>query len=327
MRRLRAFTLVELLVVIGIIAVLVGILMPALSAARRQSLSVKCLASLREIGNGFQMYADTYKGFWPCAVHDWGCITPAPTATFSYPQPAGTPWLPLPSGRQLRWQDRILPFISNIKDVDDYKEIVTKVPNDALRSSSVLWGCPAYRSQDVYEVGNPVDDQVRNGYSMNVYVSLPEQSLNRNRPYIQGTNPPFTGSLAVTNQAGRYYKAIEWKKSSERLLIGEGLAYFIQMSPVARTASSFNPAIHPWWPFKNQTDGKNTMGPPTSNWENNCFFWVEGSRHAPPNVSQKTTYSKPYMNALFCDGHAESVSVKQAWQAICNPGGNDAPGW
>jgi prepilin-type N-terminal cleavage/methylation domain-containing protein/prepilin-type processing-associated H-X9-DG protein len=321
MSRRKAFTLVELLVVIGIIAVLIGILMPSLSAARRQAQSVKCLASLKEIGNGFAMYASTYNGFWPCAVHDWGCITPAPTATYTYPATPGGPWLPLPPGRQLRWQDRILPFISNIKDVDDYKEIVTKVPNDVLRSTSVLWGCPSYRSQDGYDLGNPVDDQVRNGYAMNVYVSLPEQSLNRNRPYIQGTNPPFQGSLATSNQAGRYYKVTEWKKPSDRLLIGEGLAYFIQMSPAARPPNKINPSIHTWWPFKN------TMGPPTSNWENNCYFWVESTRHAPSGTTQQQTWNKAYMNALFCDGHAEPVSVKQAWQAICNPGGNDAPNW
>ncbi len=58
MKPRSAFTLIELLVVISIIALLISVLLPALSRTREQARTVLCLARLRELSHGWHMYAD-----------------------------------------------------------------------------------------------------------------------------------------------------------------------------------------------------------------------------------------------------------------------------
>ena len=72
MRRNKGFTLIEIMAVMAIILILLALIMPALTSARKQARKMECLSNLRQIGAAIQAYAMDSKGKFPTsqAVYD-----------------------------------------------------------------------------------------------------------------------------------------------------------------------------------------------------------------------------------------------------------------
>jgi prepilin-type N-terminal cleavage/methylation domain-containing protein/prepilin-type processing-associated H-X9-DG protein len=190
------FTLVELLVVIGIIAVLISVLMPALQSARRSANNIKCLSALRTIGQGFEIYGNVYKGVWPAAR--------------DHRDADSTKWH--------RWTDLIQPFISGRKDLKNY----TEIGKEEARRNSILWGCPEWTKSNEYDASKSATDaeNVYNGYGMQYYP----------RYFETGKAADLANASSATSPSP-YHKAVIWKRNgSIRGLVADSRWDIIQLS-------------------------------------------------------------------------------------------------
>ena len=277
--RHRAFTLVELLVVIGIIAILIGILLPSLNSARRAANSTKCLAALRQIGDAFKLYAIDSKGVWPVAAY-----------RLPDPQTTAQPWL--------AWTDMIAPYVRG----SSRGSTASRLTLTEIRRSSPLWGCPEWARTFDYDkaAGALSATNVYTGYGMNY---LPPPWLESNKTAADNKKQAI---VTASIPDGTWWKYTVWgKKGSDRLLIADSTVEFIYTPP---TFSRATVLFQPYDPAN--------FGAPN--------FWVDGSRHLKPGTKKAVALGSKGINALFVDGHATNVSVPEAWNAIYNPGSDNA---
>jgi prepilin-type N-terminal cleavage/methylation domain-containing protein/prepilin-type processing-associated H-X9-DG protein len=293
-----AFTLVELLVVIGIIAILIAILLPALQAARRQANTVKCLAQMRQFGTVFLIYANDNQGYYPMSFHSY-----APSGD-SFGAPAGRI-------RAKRWPDFIGKYLNNGRPVNWDGTGVANASQDTVTSikseRSIFWGCPSYQdNQRTYIVDpfpawhiNTTSSPFHFGYAMNQYCFAPAPTaVNPNTKYANWTYRAGSGAITSTGASGWYYKQSQYKRPAERCLIADNAHRDMSITPT-----------NPWWYAFPGWSGKEMPPVPDI-----FSFTLDFNRHGKLPMGNK--YTDKTINVLFVDGHAATVSCKEAQNSV-----------
>lgn len=209
-RRL-GFTLVELLVVIGIIAVLIAILLPTIQKARQKGQQVVCMSNLTQIYGYMQMYCNNNKGFlFP--------VGPADSA--GHPGTVGTQYMP-----HLRWPSvlcdvRLTPKYPINEAAYDAADATSRSAGDTSTSLAVLWATYDAEMFSPKIVRCPTDIDPWEWHSYVV-----------NHELVQQDNPVRFGS---GNKAGR--------SSSELIIAGEKRShvrdYYMERPSEASTAGA-----------------------------------------------------------------------------------------
>jgi prepilin-type N-terminal cleavage/methylation domain-containing protein/prepilin-type processing-associated H-X9-DG protein len=314
MRRTRAFTLVELLVVIGIIAVLVGILLPTLSGVRRQAEQTKCATALREIGMAVLNYVNDNRGYMiPARVSNnynldgirYGAASEVPNVSTVTPA---------------YWISFLAKYVTKGK----VGTASTTGWEAAEAQKTVLWGCPTFERYVSNTIGG--FNRIQNGYGFNYTPTYTANDPPLMQTYPRGyadnslgpNRPGLNSILASTNQwrqptptSGTWFKANRYTKPAQRVLVADGQFWIIE---------AYAPPLNGDIPPQKIYNNTNTYSDGISG-QTLYDFYRHGKyppieRHGPGGYYSKVGGKVAY-NILYCDGHVSGTQDRRdAYRAM-----------
>ncbi|MDB5295040.1 MAG: hypothetical protein JWO31_1023 [Phycisphaerales bacterium] len=210
------FTLVELLVVIGIIALLISILLPSLNAAREQANSIKCLSNLRQLSLAMATYTSTHKGtLIPADVQD----AKFPVSGLANKQDVNETWATILVGEGYL----TYPESKSLTDVPSAGNVF-QCPSGILEMSASTFNgstVPASRTDGQGAMGQShVSTRMRPDNVVFVWYGINSTNAVTYKTPYRRVNIDANGAMTTINS---YHKANEIRKSSEMIALFDGL--------------------------------------------------------------------------------------------------------
>jgi prepilin-type N-terminal cleavage/methylation domain-containing protein/prepilin-type processing-associated H-X9-DG protein len=281
--RTRGFTLVELLVVIGIIAVLVGILLPTLNKARLAAQTVSCKSNLRQLVLATQMFASEHQSFLPQAENN------------------GSP-------RMQGWNTRLGTRWDYADNLWSWEYVLMK----SLGKNKAVFQCPTdpepkirYKWNDNMPDGG--DDNVGTSYRMN-WSNVTLEGANGSAPSLSANY----GQTIMTSP-----KLAQMKPAERAIVFMDGAGSYSDGNGY-QDAGDYNHVN-----LKNQGDGARRIAQNNPyNVAFRRHSKVRKSWESMSQAERDTEVRQGQSNYAFMDGHVETLRWDETWQSLGMAGQN-----